>query len=96
MAEALDRAEIEEEIRIERRKNLEDIIRWARWNAEMVLRHGLDWSSKWVEESWRATMEALKNPEVRRAAIEAIKAIDRAKIERLRRTGDHDLWFYDD
>ena len=90
---------IENELLLERKRNLKDIIRYTKWNAEMVKRLGIEWFDivgKWNESHWKGVYEAMKNPRIREATLRAIEAIDRAKIERLKRTGNEDLWFYDD
>jgi len=66
-----------EEAEEERRRNLEDIIRHARWEAEMVRRLGAKWfeiRDKWLIEAWEADREIWKNPRIRKALIKAILA----------------------
>ncbi len=71
-----------EEVEEERRRNLEDIIRHARWEAEMVKRLGMKWfeiRDKWLIEAWEADKEIWKNPEIRKALIRAVLAKDKLK-----------------
>ena len=68
-----------EEIREERRRNLEDIIRHARWEAEMVKKLGVKWfemRDKWLVEAWEADRKLWEDPKVREALIKAILARD--------------------
>lgn len=49
-----------EELREEHRRNLEDVIRNARWEAEMVRKLGIKWfeqRDKWLIEAWKADRE---------------------------------------
>jgi hypothetical protein len=68
---------------LENRRNLEDIIRHAIWNAEMVIRMGRRWfeiRDRWLNEAWRADMEMIKrNPEIREALIKSLEV--KSKIE---------------
>ncbi|MEL9941090.1 MAG: hypothetical protein QW348_08920 [Ignisphaera sp.] len=69
-----------EELREERRRNLEDVIRNARWEAEMVRKLGIKWfeqRDKWLIEAWKADREMWKDPRVREALIKTILAKDR-------------------
>lgn len=72
-----------EELLEDRRRNLEDIIRHAIWNAEMVIRMGRRWfeiRDRWLNEAWRADMEMIKrNPEIREALIKSLEV--KSKIE---------------
>jgi len=74
--------EADEEL-LENRRNLEDIIRHAIWNAEMVIRMGRRWfeiRDRWLNEAWRADMEMIKrNPEIREALIKSLEV--KSKIE---------------
>ncbi len=59
----------------ERKKNLEDTIKWARWNAEMVKRLGRKWfeiRDKWLQEAFEKDKQTWKNPKTREALIKAI------------------------
>ena len=59
----------------ERRRNLEDLIRQARWEADMVKKLGPKWfemRDEWLYRALEADREAWKNPEVREALIKAI------------------------
>lgn len=74
-----------EEVREERRRNLEDIIRHARWEAEMVRRLGSKWfeiRDKWLIEAYKADREMWKDPRVKEALIRAILAKDEARRKR--------------
>ena len=76
---------LKDEIEWERRRNLEDVIRHARWEARMVLEMGVEWfraRDNWLVEAWEADKEMWKNPKVREALIKAILAKDRVKRER--------------
>jgi hypothetical protein len=72
-----------EELLKDRRRNLEDIIRHAIWNAEMVIRMGRRWfeiRDRWLNEAWKADMEMIKrNPEIREALIKSLEI--KSKIE---------------
>lgn len=73
---------VDEIIKEERRKNIEDIVRDAKWNAEMVKKLGEKWfeiRDGWLNEVWERDMELQKDPEVRRALIKAMEVIDRVK-----------------
>lgn len=69
-----------EKLREERRRNLEDVIRHARWEAEMAKKLGIKWfeqRDKWLIEAWKADREMWREPRVREALIKAILAKDR-------------------
>ena len=69
-----------EEAELEHRKNLEDIIRHARWEAEMVKKLGAKWfkiRDSWLIEAWLADAETWKNPRVKEALLKAILAKDK-------------------
>ncbi len=71
-----------EEVEEERRRNLEDVIRHARWEAEMVKRLGMKWfeiRDKWLIEAWEADKEMWKDPKIRKALIRAVLAKDKLK-----------------
>ena len=66
-----------DEVEEERRKNIEDIIRHARWEAEMVKRMGAKWfeiRDKWLAEAWEADRVLWRDPKARKALVEAILA----------------------
>ncbi len=68
------------QIEVERRRNLEDIIRHARWQAEMVKKLGSKWfeqRDRWLHDMRKAASEMWRIPEVRHALLEAIRAKDR-------------------
>ncbi len=72
------------EVEQERRRNLEDVIRHARWEAEMVKRMGMKWfeiRDKWLIQSYEVDKEMWKDPKVREALIKAILARDRLGVE---------------
>jgi hypothetical protein len=56
-----------------RKRNLEDIIKHAKWEAEMVKTQGKKWFKKrdeWLNQAHKADMELIRrNPEVRKALI---------------------------
>ncbi|NHV06178.1 MAG: hypothetical protein HA495_02435 [Thaumarchaeota archaeon] len=56
-----------------RKQNLEDIIRHAKWEAEMVKRQGKEWFKKrdeWLNQAHKVDTELIrKNPEVRKALM---------------------------
>ena len=62
---------IREELEEERRRNLEDIIRFAKLEAEMVKKMGRKWfrmRDEWLRRAYEADAEFLrKNPEVAEA-----------------------------
>ena len=71
-----------EEVEEERKRNLEDIIRHARWEAEMVKKLGAKWfemRDKWLLEAWETDKEMWKDPKIRGALIRAILAKDKLK-----------------
>ncbi len=71
-----------EEVEEERRRNLEDIVRHARWEAETVKRLGMKWfeiRDRWLLEAWEADKEMWKNPKIREALIKAVLAKDKLK-----------------
>ena len=74
-----------EEVEGERRRNLEDVIRHARWEAEMVKRLGMKWfeaRDKWLIEAWEADREMWRDPAIRKALIESILVRDRIRHHR--------------
>lgn len=56
-----------------RKQNLEDIIRHAKWEAEMVKKQGKEWFKRrdeWLNQTHKSDMEFIrKNPEVRKALM---------------------------
>jgi len=73
--------EVEEMVR----RNLEDIVRHAAWEAEMVRKLSEKWfeaRDKWLLEAFERDREMQKDPDIRRALIQAILAKDRVKHER--------------
>jgi len=78
---------LREEIEEERRRNLEDVVRHARWEAEMVKKLGDRWfevRDRWLIDAFERDREMWRDPRVREALIKAILAKDRVK--QLRRT----------
>ncbi len=70
------------EVEEDRKKNLEDIIRHARWEAEMVRKLGKKWfemRDEWLLKTWEADREMWRNPKIREALIKAILARDKLK-----------------
>jgi len=70
--------EVEEMVR----RNLEDIVRHAAWEAEMVRKLGEKWfeaRDKWLLEAFERDREMQKDPDIRRALVQAILAKDRVK-----------------
>lgn len=64
----------------ERRRNLEDVVRQARWEAEMVRRMGVRWFEQrdaWLLRAWEADRELWRDPRVREALVKAILARDK-------------------
>ncbi len=60
----------------DRRRNLEDIIRYARWNALMVKKMGKKWfmyRDKWLQEAFEKDREMWRDPVVRRALLKALR-----------------------
>ena len=67
--------ELRRELEEEKKRNLEDIIRHARWEAEMVKKLGSKWfeaRDKWLWEALEADKEMWKDPKVRRALLKTI------------------------
>jgi hypothetical protein len=74
-----------EDLEEERRKNLEDIIRQARWNAEMVKKLGSKWfeiRDRWLQEAFERDREMWKDPKVREALMRALLIKSRIKSKR--------------
>ncbi|MEB3806402.1 MAG: hypothetical protein GSR73_02675 [Desulfurococcales archaeon] len=74
-----------EELREERRRNLEDAIRHARWKALMVKKLGRKWfeaRDKWLIQAWTVDREMWRDPRIREALIKSILARDKAKQRR--------------
>ncbi len=82
----LEDSNLLEEAREEGCRNLEDIIRHVRWEAEMVKRLGMKWfemRDKWLLKAWEADKEMWRDPKIRKALIRAILAKDRVKHRHL-------------
>ncbi len=80
MSTAKKTASVEEE----RRRNLEDIIRQARWNAKMVKKMGRKWfeiRDKWLMEAFKNDKEIWKDPKTKKALIKALLTEDKALKE---------------
>jgi len=80
------------EVEEERRRNLRDIIRHARWEAEMVKKLGLEWfemRDKWLIEAWEADREMWEDPRIREALVKAILARDKQRARRDRRSSPY-------
>ena len=76
---------LREELEEERRRNLVDIIRHARWEAEMVRRLGAKWfemRDEWLWRAWEADRDLWRDPRVREALLKAIHAMDKVKRAR--------------
>jgi len=72
-----------------RGRNLEDAIRHARWEAEMVRRLEAEWfeqRDKWLIEAWLADMEMWRDSKIRNALIKAILAKDKYQGKKARRS----------
>ena len=70
------------ELAEERRRNREDVIRHARWEAVMARRLGRRWfevRDKWLIEAFEADRELWKDPKVRQALLKAILAMDKKR-----------------
>ncbi len=73
--------QLTEALREERERNLEDIIREAKWNALMVKRLGMKWfeiRDKWLNQAFQRDREAWRDPRIREALIKAILSRDKA------------------
>ena len=56
----------------ERKRNLEDTIRQAKWNAFMVKKLGTKWfeiRDKWLQDSFEKDKEMWKDPKIREALL---------------------------
>ena len=65
------------ELEGEKLKNKLDIIRHARWEAEMVKKLGSKWfeaRDKWLMEAFESDRKMWQNPKIREALIKAILA----------------------
>lgn len=72
------RAEVEKE----RKRNREDVIRHARWEAEMVRKMGKEWfriRDEWLIKSYEADKKMWEDPVVREALIKAVLVRDQRK-----------------
>ncbi len=77
--------ELVKELEMEHKRNLEDIIRHARWEAEMVLKLGRKWfkmRDEWLWRALEADMRLWSDPRVRKALIKALLVKDRLKRSR--------------
>ncbi len=82
MSSGTVRAEIEGE----RRRNLEDLVRHARWEAEMVKKMGKEWfriRDEWLTRSYEADKAMWKDHVIREALIKAIRAVDSRKLRKV-------------
>jgi len=83
MMNSRSRKSLRDAIELERRRNLEDAIRHAVWNAEMVKRLGEKWfeiRDRWLNEAFEADRRLWEScPEIWEALKEAILAKDRLK-----------------
>ncbi|MEM2671958.1 MAG: hypothetical protein QXI64_10915, partial [Sulfolobales archaeon] len=75
------------------RRNLEDIVRHARWEAEMVKKLGKKWfeiRDRWLIEAWEADRELWKDPRIREAIIKALEIKSRIEYIRDREIEEHE------
>jgi len=81
------RMALKEEIEEARRRNIVDVIRHARWEAEMVKKMGDKWfeaRDEWLRKALEADLELLeKSPQIKRALIKALETRD--KIQQRKR-----------
>lgn len=87
----LENSNLLEEVEEERRRNLEDIIRHARWEAGMVKKLGRKWfemRDEWLIEAWKADGEMWRDPKIREALTESILVRDGIKHHKTR-TSNH-------
>jgi len=71
-----------EEFRRDRLRNLEDAVRHAKWEAEMVRRLGPKWfeaRDKWLWEALEADRRLWRDPRIREALLKAILAKSRGR-----------------
>jgi len=70
----------EKELEADRRRNLEDVIKHARWEAEAARRLGRRWfelRDEWLIKAHEADKEMWEDARVREALVKAILAKDR-------------------
>ncbi len=73
------------EIEAEKRRNLRDTIRHARWEAEMVKKLGMKWfriRDEWLVKSYEADKKMWENPVVREALIKAVLLKDKVRTRK--------------
>ncbi len=78
-----------EEAEADRRRNLEDIIRHARWEAEMVKKLGRRWfeaRDRWLIQAHETDKEMLRYPKIREALVKSMLAKDKMLRGSLRRS----------
>jgi len=74
-----------EELGEEEKRNREDIVRCARWEAEMVKKLGAEWfktRDEWFWRTFEADAAMHRNSEVREALIRALMRVDELKRRR--------------
>ena len=70
----------EKELEADRRRNLEDVIKHARWEAEAARRLGRRWfelRDEWLIKAHEADKEMWEDARVREALVKAILAKDK-------------------
>jgi len=68
-------APLRRSIEDDRERNIEDIIRQAKWNAEMVKKMGTKWfeiRDRWLQEAFEKDREMWKDQKIRKALIKAV------------------------
>ncbi len=66
------------ELEKDKKKNLEDIIRHALWEAEMVRKLGRRWfeiRDQWLWDSLEADKEMWRDPKIRGILLKAMRAL---------------------
>jgi len=84
MAQPFDQRVLEE-LEEEKKRNREDVVRYARWEAEMVKKLGAKWfkaRDEWLWRTFEADAAMQRNPEVREALIRALMRVDELKRRR--------------
>jgi len=79
---------LREEVDEGRKRNLMDIIAYARWEAEMVRKLGVKWfeaRDRWLIEAFEGVKEMWGDPKIREAELKAILAKDKVKHMRLKK-----------
>ena len=69
-----------DEVEADRRRNLEDIIRHARWEAERAKRLGRRWCEvrdRWLIQAHETDKEMLRHPKIREALVKSMIAKDK-------------------